>query len=265
MQKATIQQDLELDYAGTEALNTICSNLIFSGKNVRKIVITSCEPNDGKSFVAMQVAYNMAKRGKRVLLLDADLRLSVMNSHYSIQLIGMGLGLAHLLSGQCQLDDAIYETNIPNVFLIPIGTDVQAPLSLIATPDFDSLIQTMGVSFDMVIIDAPPIGLVIDAAEIAKSCDGSLIVLEYAKTHRKALQEARQQMERAGKPILGCILNKVSMDRLSTKKYYSYGGKYGYNKYGRYGKYGYNRGYYRREDVKNQKEEKRNKRVSNKE
>ncbi len=259
MQKATIQQNLELDYAGTEALNTICSNLVFSGKNVRKIVITSCEPNDGKSFVAMQVVYNMAKRGKRVLLLDADLRLSVLNAHYNIQLIGQGYGLAHLLSGQCQLEEAIYETNIPNVFLIPIGTDVQAPLSLIATPDFDNLIQAMGAAFDMVIIDAPPIGLVIDAAEIAKSCDGSLIVLEYAKTHRRALQEARQQMERTGTPVLGCILNKVSMDRLSTKKYYSYGGKYGYSKYGRYGRYGYNRGYYRREDEKQQKKEKKSK------
>ena len=90
-------------------------------------------------------------------------------------------------------------------------------------------------------------GLVIDAAEIAKSCDGSVLVLEYSKTHRRALQEAKNQMERTGTPILGCILNKVTMDRLSTKKYYSYGGKYGYGKYGKYGKYGYNRGYYRRD------------------
>ncbi len=257
MQRAIIQASLDLDYAGTEAMNTICSNLIFSGKNVRKLVVTSCEPNDGKSFVGMQVAYNMSKRGKRVLLLDADLRLSVLNSHYNIQLVGYGYGLAHYLSGQCQLEDVVYETNIPNVFLIPIGTDVQAPLSLIDTPDFENLLQSMGESFDLVIIDAPPIGLVIDAAEIAKNCDGSIIVLEYSKTHMRALQETRQQMERTGTPILGCILNKVSMDRLSTKKYYSYGGKYGYSKYGRYGKYGYSRGYYRREDGKKQKEEKK--------
>ena len=256
MQKAAIRGKLALDYAGNEALNTICSNLSFSGKNIRKIVVTSCEPNDGKSFVSIQVAYNMAKRGKRVLLIDADLRLSVLNAHYDIQLGGPGYGLAHFLSGQCALEDAVYETNLENFFLIPIGTDVQAPLSLIATPDFDKMIQMTGDSFDLVVIDAPPIGLVIDAAEIAKSCDGSVIVLEYAKTHRRALQEAKSQMERTGTPILGCILNKVTMDRLSTKKYYSYGGKYGYGKYGRYGKYGkygrygYSRGYYRRDDEK---------------
>ena len=142
MQKAAIRGKLALDYAGNEALNTICSNLSFSGKNIRKIVVTSCEPNDGKSFVSIQVAYNMAKRGKRVLLIDADLRLSVLNAHYDIQLGGPGYGLAHFLSGQCALEDAVYETNLENFFLIPSGTDVQAPLSLIATPDFDKMIQS---------------------------------------------------------------------------------------------------------------------------
>ena len=259
MQKAVINGSLTLDYAGAEAFNTICSNLTFSGKNLKKIVVTSCEPNDGKSFVSIQVAVNMAHRGKKVLLMDADLRLSVMKSVYDISLSGAGMGLAHFLSGQCSLDDAVYETNIPNFYLIPIGTDVQAPLSLIATPDFDTLMSALGGSFDLVIIDAPPIGIVIDAAEIARSCDGSVLVLEYNKTHRRALQEARQQMERTGTPILGCVLNKVAMDRLSTKKYYSYGGRYGYGKYGHYGKYGRDggQGYYRREDGKKQKGEKK--------
>lgn len=266
MQAAQIKGNLNLDYAGSEAFNTVCSNLSFSGKNIKKIVVTSCEPNDGKSFVAIQVAANMARRGKRVVLMDADLRLSVMNAHYDIQLSGQGYGLAHVLSGQCGIEDAMYETNVPNIWFIPIGTDVQAPLSLIATPDFDTLVKSLGEAFDLVIIDAPPVGLVIDAAEIAKSCDGSVLVLEYAKTHRRALAEAKQQMERTGTPILGCVLNKVAMDRLSTKKYYSYGGKYGYSKYGRYGKYGkysrygrygrYDRGYYRRDDGKKGTEKK---------
>ena len=254
MQRATISGDLNLDYAGSEAMNTICSNLSFSGKNIKKIVITSCEPNDGKSFVAIQTSVNLARRGKRVLLIDADLRLSVLNTQYNIRLFGPGFGLAHFLSGQCQLDDAVYETNVPNIYLIPIGQDVQAPLSLIATPDFDKLVNAVGGTFDYVIIDAPPIGLVIDAAEIAKSCDGSVLVLEYSKTHRRALAEAKDQMERTGTPILGCVLNKVSMDRLSTKKYYSYNGRYGYGKYGKYGKYGhygkYSNAYYRRKDNK---------------
>ena len=253
MRQAFIKGNLDLDYSGSEAINTVCSNLSFAGRNIKKIVITSCEPNDGKSFVAIQLAANMARRGKKTLLIDADMRLSVLNAHYDIQLADSGAGLAHFLSGQCGLDDAMYQTNIPNLFFIPIGTDVQAPLSLIATTEFSRMIQAVGETFDLVIIDAPPVGLVIDAAEIAKCCDGSIMVLEYAKTHLRALQDAKLQMERTGTPILGCILNKVVMDRLSTRKYYSYGGKYGYSKYGRYGKYGYgrygySRGYYRRDE-----------------
>ena len=130
MQRAEIKGNLNLDYAGSEAFNTVCSNLSFSGKNIKKIVVTSCEPNDGKSFVAIQVAVNMARRGKRVVLMDADLRLSVLNAHYEISLPGQKFGLAHLLSGQCQIDDVVYETNVANLFYIPIGTDVKAPLSL---------------------------------------------------------------------------------------------------------------------------------------
>ena len=63
MNRAEIQRDLSLDYAGTEAINTICSNLTFSGRNIKRIVVTSCEANDGKSFISIQVAVNMAKRG----------------------------------------------------------------------------------------------------------------------------------------------------------------------------------------------------------
>ena len=241
MERAVIRANLTLDYAGAEAINTVSSNLTFAGKNIRKIVITSCEANDGKSFVAIQVAVNMAARGKKVVLVDADLRLSVMNSVYDITLSGQGEGLAHYLSGQCGLEKVVYETNIPNVCLIPIGTDVRAPLSLIATPDFNQMMQTLAENFDLVVVDAPPVGMVIDAAEIAKSCDGSVLVLEYNKTRRRGLQDAYQQMERTGTPVLGCILNKVAMDRLSTKKYYYRYGHYG--KYDRYGRYGreYNR------------------------
>jgi capsular exopolysaccharide synthesis family protein len=195
----------------------------------------------------MQVAANMARRGKKALLIDADLRMSVLNAQYDIQLQGSGAGLAHLLSGQCTLEDALYETSQPNLFLIPAGTDVQSPLSLIDTPDFVRMTETAGESFDLVVIDTPPIGMVIDAAEIARCCDGSILVLEYAKTHLKALQGAKQQMEKTGTPILGCVLNKVAMDRLSTRKYYSYGRKYGYRKYGRYG----NKSYYRRDGKEN--------------
>lgn len=238
MNKAIFNTNLKLDYSGEEAINTVCSNLTFAGNGIKKVVITSCEPNNGKSFVSIQMAVNMGNRGKRVLMVDADMRMSVLNAHHGVTFKGSKCGLAHVLSGQCDVKDAIYETNLQNVYYIPIGAGLQAPLNLIATQFFAELTKTLGEQFDLIIFDAPPVGMVIDAAEIARSCDGSIIVLEYAKTRRRTLKESKNQMERTGTPVLGCILNKVVMDRISTKKYYGYG-KYGY------GKYAYRQGYYR--------------------
>lgn len=240
MLKAVFNSNLSLDYAGEEAMNTVCTNLSFAGRNIRRVVVTSCEANDGKSFLTLQMVRNLAKRGKKILLVDGDLRKSVMNSVYDVQLEGDGKGLAHYLAGHCTVEECVYETNINNVYLLPVGKAVSNPLSLIATPEFEHLMKQLGEDYDMVIVDAAPIGMVVDAAEIARCCDGSVMVLEYNKTHKKELNQAKHQMQQSGCPILGCILNKVVFDRLSTRKYYSkyssrYSYKYGYGKYGYYG------------------------------
>lgn len=239
MLTAKINADLSLEYSGQEALNTVCSNLTFSAKNVRRVVVTSCEANDGKTFMAIQIVANMASRGKRVILVDADLRLSVLTGHYEIDLEGKKCGLAHFLSGQCALEECVYQTNIPNMYLLPAGNEVSNPMGLISTPDFKQMLETLADNFDLVIVDAPPIGMVIDAAEIARFCDGSIFVLEYNKTHRRELKQACLQMQQSGTPVLGYVLNKVTFDRLSTKQYYyHYSSRYKYHKYGKYGRYG---------------------------
>ena len=99
MKEASIHNLKALDYVGTEALNTICSNLSFAGKNLKKIVFTSCSASDGKSFLTMQIAVNLAKRGKRVVLIDADLRRSVLLSRHHINLGPNPQGIVHYLAG----------------------------------------------------------------------------------------------------------------------------------------------------------------------
>lgn len=228
MNQAVINGNLTLDFGGYEAVNALCSNLTFAGRNMQRIVVTSCEANDGKSFVAIQIAVCMARRAKNVLLVDADLRLSEMIRHYEISLPENFNGLAHYLSGQCVVEDILYETNYPHLYYLPSGRDVKTPLPLLTSQDFSQLMETLGYSFDMVIVDTPPIGVVIDAAEIARNCDGSVMVLEYNKTHRRTLKNALVQMERTGTPIIGCVLNKISLNRLFAKSYYyHYGSEYG--------------------------------------
>ena len=100
MRNAQIRRLNPLDYSGTEAVNTICSNLSFAGMHLRKVVLTSCNSGDGKSYMTMQIACNLASRGKRVVLVDADLRKSNLVSRYGITCEGEMTGLVHYLAGR---------------------------------------------------------------------------------------------------------------------------------------------------------------------
>ena len=233
MKKTEIHNLKALDYMGTEALNTICSNLSFAGKNLKKIVFTSCAASDGKSFLTLQIAANMAKRGKRVVLIDADLRPSELVSRNHISLGENSQGLAHYLAGHCALEDTLYETDIPNAYLIPVGRTTSNPLPLLSSPDFQKLLEECAQKFDLVMIDAAPIGLVIDAAEIARFCDGAVFIARYRKTRARELALAKQQMEQANCPVVGCIINGVAMDSFSAKKNYKKTYESGYYEAGR--------------------------------
>lgn len=221
MKQALIRRMEPLDYTGAESLNTICSNLTFAGHRIKKVVFTSCTAGEGKSYMTMQIMRNLARRGKRVVLVDADLRRSFLVKRYDIDVEGEGLGLAHYLAGHCPLDEAVYSTNIPGAYIIPSGRTVVNPIPLLNAPAFQSMLSALERQFDIVLIDAPPVGLVVDAAEIARCCDGTVLVVEYNKTRRRELAGAKKQIMQSGCTILGCIINKVSFDTLSAKKYYN--------------------------------------------
>lgn len=240
MKKAAIYKLGTLDYAGAEAMNTICTNLLFAGKQFRKIVITSCNASEGKSFMAMRIFQNLTRRGKRVMLVDADLRRSYLTKKYDIRLQGEPLGLAHYLAGQCEIQDVEYMTNIPGGYIIPAGRDVASPLPLLDSQIFTDMLDRLAEQYDLVLVDAPPVGLVVDAASIAKRCDGAVFVIEYNSTRRRALADAYRQIEQSGCPVVGYILNSVTFDTLSSKRYYnrSYYTSYTSGYYRRYRKRG---------------------------
>ena len=221
MKKASITNLTTMDYSGVEALNTICSNLIFSGRDLKKVVITSCTAGEGKSFLTMHIAQNLAQRGNRVILVDADLRRSLTIRRYGLETTGEWHGLAHFLAGYDELDDVIYSTNYDNLYFIPTGRDVANPVQLLDSEHFSDMLDALADHFTYVIVDAPPVGLVIDAAEIAKACDGAVFVIEYNKTRRRDIIDAYKQITNSGCPVLGCIINKVTFDSLSAKKYYN--------------------------------------------
>lgn len=247
MKQLKITKFPALDYAGNEALNTLSTNLSFAGENVKKIMLTSCHASEGKSYLSMNLMRTLAQRGVKVALVDADLRRSMVNSNYGLQFEdgrNDGKVLSHFLAGMVGMDEVIYQTDIPNAIMVPVGRDVPNPLSLLTNRHFAELLDMLAKMADYVIVDAPPVGVVIDAAEIAKACDGTLIAVNYNDVSRQELLDVKQQIEQTGCPILGTVLNQVDYDNYLGRKYYYK--SYGYGKYGRYKKNEYYSKYYKR-------------------
>ena len=241
MNALTIRHFPPLSYACSEAVNTLCTNLSFAGENVKKIMLTSCHASEGKTFLSMNIMRTMAKLGKTVVLVDADLRRSMINTDYGVRFEdgrNDGKGLSHFLAGMVGMDEVIYQTDIPNAIMVPVGRDVPNPLALLTNSHFAELLDMLAKMADYVIVDAPPVGVVIDAAEIAKACDGTLIAVNYNDVSRQELLDVKQQIEQTGCPILGTVLNQVDYDNYMGRKYYK--------SYSKYGKYGYYRKYYKR-------------------
>ena len=233
MKQLKITKFPALDYAGNEAFNTLSTNLSFAGENIKKIMITSCHASEGKSYLSINLARALAQRGKRVALVDADLRRSMINSTYGVRFEhdkSGGSGLSHFLAGMVGMDEVVYQTDITNMLMVPVGREVPNPLALLSGRHFEELLDTLAKMVDYVIVDAAPMGMVIDAAEIAKVCDGTLIAVHYNDVRRQELLDVKQQIEQSGCPILGTVLNQVDYDNYLGRKYY-------YSKYSKYSKY----------------------------
>lgn len=229
MNRLTISRFPSLSYTGQEALNTLCTNLSFSGLDVKKIMITSSHASEGKTFLSMNIMRTMAKYGKKVALVDADLRRSNVIGKYNLNFDTeqSRFGLAHYLAGIAELDQVIYETNLENAWMVPVGRTVTNPMPLLNSVRFEALLNFLAKNMDYVIVDVPPTGVVVDSSEIAKSCDGILLVVDHDKVHGKEFSEVKAQLDQTGCPILGAVLNQVKMNAFMSRKYY-FKTKYGY-------------------------------------
>lgn len=223
LQKIIMTDPKKHDYFYEEAIKTLRTNIQFSGVETKSILLTSCYPNEGKSDVSFQLAVEIGKMGKHVLLLDADIRKSSFVTRYQVK--GKVSGLSQYLSGQCSLEDVLYETNFEGMDIIFAGAVAPNPTELLEEDLFADLLKNMRENYDYILVDTPPISGLIDAAVVAKDCDGAILVIESELVDRKAALKAKEQLELSGCRLLGAVLNKVD-----TKKdrYYS---RYNYNYY----------------------------------
>lgn len=236
MQKVTlIQRDLPYDV--NEQYKYLRTNIQFCGKDKKVILMTSTMPGEGKSTTTLETAKSMAAVGKRVLLIDCDLRRSYLK-HETTDPKAIKMGMTHFLSGQASLGEVLCDTNIPYLKMIFSGPVPPNPAELLTSNRITPLLEWARTKFDYIFIDSAPLTSVIDAAMVAAACDGVIIVVESGKTPYRLAQSAVKQLETTGCPILGTVLNKVDFAAESHHGYYKrYGYKYG--RYGRYSKYGY--------------------------
>lgn len=224
MNKVNINVE-EMDYTTEEELKTLRTNLLFCGVDKKVIVVTSTIPREGKTETSMNLARSLAKLNKKVLLIDLDLRKSVMITRYEME--NVKYGMSHFLSGQCQLADVICATNVSKLHVAIAGPTTPNPTELLSGERFHKMIESLKDVYDYIILDTAPLGLVIDGAIVAKECDGAVIVVEAGKVKYRQIQDVKKKIEGSGCNILGVVLNKV--DR---KGYGYYSGKY--SKYGKY-------------------------------
>lgn len=203
------------DYQASEAYKRLRTNVQLCGSDKKVILITSTFPNEGKSTTAVNLAVSFAENERKVLFIDADLRKSVLAGRYELDTAAKGLSL--YLAGQVDMQQIFNPTNISGLDMILAGHVMPNPAEMLSRNTFEQLLDYAREMYDYVIIDAPPINAVIDAAIIAPKCDGIVMVIAASAVTKKAALRVKQQLEKTGTPILGAILNKAEAD---IDKYY---------------------------------------------
>ena len=229
MQVINFERTANFNFSSNEAYNTLRTNILFCGKSVKTICITSCTPNEGKTVVSFHLATSMAESGKKVLFIDADLRKSVLIGR--LKLDKATKGLSEYLSGMNQLEEIIYHTNIENLDVIFTGPIPPNPSDLLGSETFKKLVDSQRDLYDYVIIDTPPLGLVIDSANVSEFCDGAILVIQAKAISYKFAQKVVKQLEKGNCRILGAVLNKVGMKQ--NRHYGTYYGSYYGSYYGK--------------------------------
>ncbi|MFN6324714.1 MAG: GumC family protein [Aphanizomenon sp.] len=197
------------------------TNLGFtvSDKELRVILVTSATPGEGKSFVAANLALAGAYVGKRVLLVDADMRRPRQHRVWEIHNL---LGLSNILAGQTQLKNAVQEVS-PLVKMLPAGKIPPNPVALLDSQCMADLVEEASKDYDFVIIDTPPLTAVTDPLIVGKYVDGLLLVVRPGKVEYSAVNAAKSLLTQAKLPILGMVVNGIVKESGYGGYYYSSG------------------------------------------
>ncbi|MFS0864586.1 CpsD/CapB family tyrosine-protein kinase [Fredinandcohnia sp. 179-A 10B2 NHS] len=204
----------------SEQYRTIRTNIQFStvDEEVKTIMVTSAGPAEGKSTTTNNLAVVFAQQGKRVLLVDADLRKPT--AHYSFRVENI-TGLTNVLTKQATLEKAVQKTEQEDLYILTSGPIPPNPAELLGSKAMVELLEKAKEQFDLIVFDTPPVLAVTDAQVLANKSDGVVLVVSSGKTQNDAAVKAKEQLMNAKAKLLGVVLNNKK--KTETQYYYYYG------------------------------------------
>ena len=205
-----------------EQYRTIRTNIEFMAvdQEIQVILVTSATQGEGKSTTSSNLAVAYAQQGKKVLVVDTDMRRPTV--HYTFR-VANGLGLSSLLTRQAELEKAILPTKVDNLSILTAGPIPPNPAELLSSRAMERLITQLREQYDVIILDAPPLLQVADSRITSRLTDGVVMVVGCTTSDRQRVLKAKEQLELAEAKILGVVLNRRELtDDSAYQYYYSY-------------------------------------------
>ncbi|WP_197046708.1 CpsD/CapB family tyrosine-protein kinase [Oceanobacillus salinisoli] len=204
----------------SEQYRTIRTNLQFSSvdEELQTIMVTSSGPSEGKSMTTANLAIVYAQQGKKVLLVDGDLRKPTV--HYTFRLDNLR-GMSNVLFGESSLTDTVVPTDVENLDVISCGPIPPNPSELLASKKMLQMVEEARQAYDIILFDTPPVLAVTDAQILSNICDGAILVVRSKQTEIEAAQKSIEALRSVNAKILGTVLN--GKDRKEANYYYYYG------------------------------------------
>lgn len=224
----------DLSFAAQEAYKLLRANLLFSlpakENKCRVVGITSSIPSEGKSTTSINLAYSIAEAGKKVLLIEGDMRLPTHAKRLNLE---RSPGLSNLLAGLCTGTEALRKSGLHENLHVMLAGDIPPnPSELLASERMASIVESLSNGYDYIVFDLPPITVVSDGLVLAKLFDGLILVVRRDYCTRQVLDEAMRQLEFQKVKVLGFVFTRSEVLKKSYKKYkykkgysYSYGSK----------------------------------------
>ncbi len=205
----------------SEQFRAIRTNINFSmpDQDLKTLLITSAGPSEGKSTTSANIAGVFAQEGKKVILVDSDMRKPT--AHYTFKLRN-SYGLSSLLTRQCELSEAIQQSDLENLWVIPSGMIPPNPAELVGSKQMDIVVENLLKEFDLIVFDAPPLLSVTDAQILSNKCDATILVVNSGESEKEEVLKAKEILEISKANIIGVVLNNFTLQK--DHYYYHYYG-----------------------------------------